>query len=98
MGKPLVLEQTQANTMDVHNMTPLFDIVLNEGAFIAIIIGTVLAAAVATFFITRWYFNKQLEKNPPINEAMIRAMYRQMGRNPSEKQVREVMRNVNNQR
>ena len=81
--------------MDVHNMMlPILDVQLNEGALAAIIIGSVLAAAVATFFITRWYFNKQLEKNPPINEAMIRAMYRQMGRNPSEAQVRAIMNSV----
>ena len=80
--------------MVVHNMMPVLDVVLNEGALVAIIIGTVLASAVATFFITRWYFNKQLEKNPPINEAMIRAMYRQMGRNPSEAQVRAIMNSV----
>ena len=32
-----------------------------------------------------------LEKNPPINEKMIRAMMQQMGRTPSEKQVRQIM-------
>ena len=50
------------------------------------------------FFITKKVFTKQLQENPPINEKMIRAMFRSMGRNPSEKQVREVMRNVNSQR
>lgn len=62
--------------------------------FIIIIIGTILIAAVATFFITRKLFQKQLKKNPPINEAMIRAMFQQMGRTPSEKQVRAVMRSM----
>ena len=36
----------------------------------------------------------QLKKNPPINEKMIRAMMTQMGRTPSEKQVRAVMKSM----
>lgn len=63
--------------------------------FIIIIIGVLLVAAVVTFFLTRKFFEKQLKKNPPVNEAMIRAMMTQMGRTPSEKQVRAVMRSMN---
>ena len=58
----------------------------------------VIGGGVAGFFITKKVFEKQIKENPPINEKMIRAMFRSMGRNPSEKQVREVMRNVNSQR
>ncbi|MCK5731437.1 MAG: YneF family protein [Tenericutes bacterium] len=47
------------------------------------------------FFFARNYFKKYLEKNPPINENMIRAMMSQMGRKPSEKQVRQVMQSMN---
>jgi len=56
-----------------------------------------IGGAIAGFFIARWYFKKQLKENPPINEKMIRAMFRSMGRTPSEKQIREIMRNVNSQ-
>lgn len=70
-------------------------ITLEIWQFIIIIIGVLLVTAVATFFITRKLFTKQLEKNPPVNEAMIRAMMTQMGRTPSEKQVRAVMRSMN---
>ena len=66
-------------------------------AIILIPIVTLILGAVAGFFISRWYFKKQLKENPPINEKMIRAMFRSMGRNPSEKQIREIMRNVNSQ-
>lgn len=61
-------------------------------------VGALLAGAIAGFFISRWYFKKELAKNPPINEKMIRAMFKQMGRTPSEKQVREIMRSVNSQK
>lgn len=50
-----------------------------------------LGGGVAGFFISRNVFKKYLEKNPPVNENMIRAMMSQMGRTPSEKQVRQVM-------
>lgn len=65
---------------------------------VLMIIGGVLLGAIGGFFGARYYFKKQMEKNPPINEKMIRAMFKSMGRNPSEKQVREIMRNVNNQK
>ena len=67
-------------------------------AFVFALIGCVLAGLVAGFFLSRWYFKRELAKNPPINEKMIRAMFKQMGRTPSEKQVREIMRNVNSQK
>lgn len=53
-----------------------------------------IVAAIATFFITKKYFEKQLRENPPINEKMIRAMFMQMGRKPSEAQIRQVMKQL----
>jgi len=61
---------------------------------VLILVIVILGAAVATFFITRKLFAQELKKNPPMNEAMIRAMMTQMGRTPSEKQVRAVMRSM----
>ena len=63
--------------------------------FILWIILAIIGGAVAGFFITRYIFQKQLRENPPVNEKMIRAMFRSMGRTPSEKQIREIMRNMN---
>lgn len=63
--------------------------------FIIIVLLVILVSAVVTFFITRKIFQRTLEKNPPITEEMIRAMMSQMGRTPSEKQVRAVMRSMN---
>ena len=63
--------------------------------FILLIIGCLLVGGVAGFFISRKVFKNYLEKNPPINENMIRAMMSQMGRKPSEKQVKQVMAAMN---
>ena len=63
--------------------------------FILIILLVIIATAVATFFIVRKLFKNALKKNPPINENMIRQMMAQMGRTPSEKQVRAIMRSMN---
>lgn len=71
---------------------------IEVGAFVGTIIGVLILGAALGFFISRWYFKKQIAENPPINEKMIRVMFAQMGRTPSEKQVREIMRNVNNQK
>ena len=58
------------------------------------IILALIAGLVAGFFISRWLFKRELQKNPPINEKMIRAMYMQMGRKPSEAQVRAIMNSM----
>lgn len=67
---------------------------ISIGGFIGIIAAVLIGAAIAGFFISRWWFKRELEKNPPINEKMIRAMFRQMGRTPSEKQIREIMKSM----
>ena len=48
-----------------------------------------------TFYFTRKKFEKEIKENPPINEKMIRAMFLQMGRKPSEAQIRQIMKSVN---
>lgn len=53
-----------------------------------------IVGAVAAYFLTRRSFEKQLKENPPINEKMIRAMYAQMGRKPSEAQIRQIMKSM----
>ena len=64
------------------------------GGIIGIAVGCLILGAVAGFFGARYFFQKQLEKNPPITEKMVRVMLTQMGRKPSEKQVREIMRQM----
>ena len=53
-----------------------------------------IVGAVISYFVTRKNFEKQLKENPPINEKMIRAMYAQMGRKPSEAQIRQIMKSM----
>lgn len=56
-----------------------------------LLVGIVLGL-IAGFFIARHLQKKQLKENPPITEKMIRAMYMQMGRKPSEAQIRAIMK------
>ncbi|MBO4918561.1 MAG: YneF family protein [Erysipelotrichaceae bacterium] len=57
-------------------------------------VGGGIVGAVIAYFVTRKSFEKQLKENPPINEKMIRAMYAQMGRKPSEAQIRAIMKSM----
>ena len=65
--------------------------------FVLSLVGCAIAGGVVGFFLARYFLKRELQKNPPINEKMIRVMFAQMGRTPSEKQIREIMRNVNKQ-
>ncbi|MBE6134591.1 MAG: YneF family protein [Erysipelotrichaceae bacterium] len=56
---------------------------------VALIIGLV-----GGFFGARKLLKRELEKNPPINENMIRAMFMSMGRKPSEAQIKSVMNSM----
>ena len=58
------------------------------------IVGAIISGLV-TFYFTRKKFEKEIKENPPINEKMIRAMFLQMGRKPSEAQIRQIMKSVN---
>jgi uncharacterized protein len=62
---------------------------------IVLMVVTLLVGGVVGFFLARRWFKKYLEKNPPVNELMIREMMRQMGRTPSEKQVRQILASMN---
>lgn len=64
-------------------------------AWCLIFLGILIVGAVIGFFVSRKIMAKYLEKNPPVNEKMIRVMFQQMGRTPSEKQVRQVMASMN---
>ena len=67
---------------------------LARGLIIGIAKMAALSAAGISFWFTKKMFEKQLRENPPVNEKMIRAMFLQMGRKPSESQIKSVMRSM----
>ncbi|QVK21838.1 YneF family protein [Mycoplasmatota bacterium] len=66
--------------------------------FIVIIVVTLLVGGALGFYFSQRYTKKYLAENPPMTEKMVRAMFSQMGRKPSEKQVRQVMASMNLQK
>lgn len=66
---------------------------MDWGSILYTLLGIVIGG-IAAFFGTRWYFMKQIKENPPINEKMIRAMFLQMGRKPSEAQIKQIMKSM----
>ncbi len=73
---------------------------MDTGAWVGLVIGIGIALFIAglalSFFLTKRMFEKQIKENPPITEKMIRAMFLQMGRKPSEAQIKAVMRSMQN--
>ena len=41
-----------------------------------------------------FFISKKLKENPPVNEEMIKTLMRGMGRNPSQKQVNQLMKQM----
>ena len=66
---------------------------LNE---ILLIGGGLLVGLVIGFFVSRFVMQRYLKKNPPINEQMIKIMMSQMGRTPTQKQINQMMKAMNN--
>ena len=58
-----------------------------------VLLGLVIGL-VSGFFIARTLFKKQLKENPPINEEMIKTLMRGMGRQPRQKQVNQLMKQM----
>ena len=58
-------------------------------------LGGLVLGAVIGFLVARKLMKKELKKNPPINEQMIKTMMSQMGRTPSQKQVNQMIKHIN---
>ncbi len=64
-------------------------------SIVLIAVGCLIAGLILGFFVARKLIMKQIKDNPPINEEMIKAMLRQMGRPASQKQVNQIMKSMN---
>ncbi|MCI2111295.1 MAG: YneF family protein [Bacilli bacterium] len=69
----------------------ILDVTCTTGLFVLYLILTLILGLVGGFFGARALIKREMQKNPPINENMIRAMFMQMGRKPSEAQIKAVM-------
>ena len=58
-----------------------------------VLLGLVIGL-IAGFFIAKKFFEKQIKENPPVSEEMIKTLMRGMGRNPSQKQVNQLMKQM----
>ena len=67
---------------------------MNTGLTILFIVIALLVGAVGGFFLAKKTFEDQLQKNPPVNEDMLRMMMSQIGQKPSEKKIRQMMQNM----
>ncbi|TMW73310.1 YneF family protein [Alteribacter natronophilus] len=68
--------------------------------WVNILIGvlSLLGGIAIGFFIARQYMMSYMKKNPPINEKMLRVMMMQMGMNPSQKKINQMMKAMENQK
>lgn len=59
-----------------------------------VLVGLIIGAVIG-FFVSKKLMTKYLKQNPPINEEMIRTLMSGMGRTPTQKQVNQMMKNMN---
>ncbi|EST89953.1 YneF family protein [Vagococcus lutrae] len=70
---------------------------MSTGWVILIAVIALAIGVVGGFFLARKYMEDYLQKNPPVNEDMLRMMMMQMGQKPSEKKLRQMMANMKTQ-
>lgn len=63
------------------------------GILIACIVVAIIIGVIIGFKISGKIYKKQMRENPPITEEQIKQMYAQMGRKPSEAQIKQIMNN-----
>ena len=61
---------------------------------ILMIVVGLIPGLVIGFFLSKKLMTKYLKKNPPINEEMIKALMSGMGRTPNQKQVNQMMKQM----
>lgn len=64
------------------------------GDILLVLVGLIIGAIIG-FLVAKSYMMKYFKKNPPINEKMIETLMSGMGRKPSQKQVKQLMQQMN---
>lgn len=70
---------------------------MGTGTAILLIILAFFGGGVAGFFLARKYMMDYFEKNPPIDENMIRTMMLSMGQKPSERKINQMVSQMKGQ-
>ena len=63
------------------------------GDILHVVFGLIIGL-IGGFLIAKKVFEKQIKDNPPVSEEMIKTLMRGMGRNPSQKQVNQLMKQM----
>ena len=58
-----------------------------------VLLGLIIGLIIG-FIVARTLMKKYLKKNPPVNEEMIKMLMSGMGRTPTQKQVNQMMRQM----
>ena len=66
------------------------------GHEILLVVVGLIVGLIIGFFLSKTFMKKYFKKNPPINEQMIKIMMSQMGRTPTQKQINQMMKAMNN--
>ena len=61
---------------------------------ILMVVVGLIPGLVIGFFVSKKLMTKYLKKNPPINEEMIKRLMSWMGRTPNQKQVNQMMKQM----
>ena len=61
---------------------------------ILMIVVGLIPGLIIGFFVSKKLMTKYLKQNPPINEEMIRTLMSGMGRTPNQKQVNQMMKQM----
>lgn len=64
------------------------------GDILLVLVGLIVGAVIG-FLLAKTYMKNYFKKNPPINEKMIETLMSGMGRKPSQKQVKQLMQQMN---
>jgi len=64
---------------------------------ILLIVLALIGGLIGGFFLARKYMMDYFEKNPPIDEDMLRVMMLQMGQKPSERKLNQIMNQMKSQ-